>query len=122
MGDFSLDTKAPADHHVVLNGQRYAVIGITRTIQRTAAEKQTEARKLREEAETANGNLPEVTEAAALLMIQVAAMRLRPVGDAEPADTVLTRLWEAEELEIDRHLDPLLTHLYSQETHPVPPA
>lgn len=123
MGDFNLDTHAPAEHHVVLNGQRYAVVGVTRTMSRAAAKKQAEARKLNEQAQAAtNGKLPELNDKAAMLMIDVAAMRLTPTDGAEPAAELLTRLWEADELEVDRHLEPLVRHLYGEETQPVPPA
>jgi hypothetical protein len=123
MSDFNLDTNAPAEHHVVLNKQRYQVVGITRSIQRAAAEKQARAKKIREQAEAAtNGKLPELNDEAAQLMIETVAMRLKETGDAPPPLTLLTELWEADELEIDRHLVPLVSHLYGEETQPVPPA
>lgn len=128
MGDFRLDTAAPRSQTVTINGAgfsaEFAVLGVTRRVQTEAARRIADANRIMDAAKDATGaELADLIDQAARVEIAVASLRLRPATEGgEPASELLTRLWEEDSLERDRHLTPLVKHLYGGGVDDDPPA
>lgn len=134
MAEFTVDTthvdtdqtvKIPeVDETGTVVDHRFAVRGLTREVARSYNRLLRDVKDRQTVAEHATNGAAtddEVDELAALYFTGI-AIRLDPINGAPQADTLLERLWQGGRLTIDKHLGPLMSHLYSGVTEPDPPA